>query len=198
MLLAQSCLTLCDPMDCSLQAPLSMEFSRQEYCSGLPGPSPGQQCESAMSIHMSLPSWACLPLPHPALQVITEHGAGLPELRSSFPPAIYFTHGGGDCQCHPPSSSRPLLPSPWPQSVLYFRARHFCQDTQMASRHTTYRPSSGFLMPINRGCHKRLGVTLRTYPVMSSLLQVFCKFWWKGYRCFCHSYNCYLQWVLKL
>ena len=28
----QSCLTLCDPMDC--QAPLSMEFSRQEYWSG--------------------------------------------------------------------------------------------------------------------------------------------------------------------
>ena len=31
----------CDPMDCSLQAPLSMGFSRQEYWSGLPFPSPG-------------------------------------------------------------------------------------------------------------------------------------------------------------
>ena len=38
---AQSCLTLCDPMDCSLQAPPSMGFSRQEYWSGLPFPSPG-------------------------------------------------------------------------------------------------------------------------------------------------------------
>ena len=38
---AQSCLTLCNPMDCSLQAPYSMEFSRQEYWSGLPYPSPG-------------------------------------------------------------------------------------------------------------------------------------------------------------
>jgi len=29
VLVIQSCLTLCDPMDCSLcQAPLSMEFSR--------------------------------------------------------------------------------------------------------------------------------------------------------------------------
>ena len=28
------CLTLCDPMDCSPQAPLSMGFSRQEYWSG--------------------------------------------------------------------------------------------------------------------------------------------------------------------
>ena len=38
---AQSCPTLCDPMDCSLSVPLSMEFSRQEYWSGLPFPTPG-------------------------------------------------------------------------------------------------------------------------------------------------------------
>ena len=39
---AQSCPTLCDPMDCvAHQAPLSMGFSRQEYWSGLPFPSPG-------------------------------------------------------------------------------------------------------------------------------------------------------------
>ena len=41
VLVAESCLTLCDPMDCSLQAPLSMEFSRQEHWSGLPFPFPG-------------------------------------------------------------------------------------------------------------------------------------------------------------
>ena len=41
VLLAQSCLTLCDPIDCSLPGSLSMEFSRQEYWSGLPLPSPG-------------------------------------------------------------------------------------------------------------------------------------------------------------
>ena len=40
VLVAQPCLTLCDPMD-SNQAPLSMEFSRQEHWSGLPCPSPG-------------------------------------------------------------------------------------------------------------------------------------------------------------
>ena len=34
--------TLCDPMDCvAHQDLLSMEFSRQEYWSGLPFPSPG-------------------------------------------------------------------------------------------------------------------------------------------------------------
>ena len=37
---AQSCLTL-HPMDCSCQAPLSMESSRQEYWSRLTFPPPG-------------------------------------------------------------------------------------------------------------------------------------------------------------
>ena len=40
-LVTQSCLTLCDPLDCSHQAPLSMGFPRQKYWSGLPFPSPG-------------------------------------------------------------------------------------------------------------------------------------------------------------
>ena len=36
---SQLCPTLCDPVDCSL--PGFMGFSRQEYWSGLPFPSPG-------------------------------------------------------------------------------------------------------------------------------------------------------------
>ena len=38
---AQSCLTLCDPVDCTHQAPLSGEFSRKEYWSVVPLPTPG-------------------------------------------------------------------------------------------------------------------------------------------------------------
>ena len=38
---AQPCLTLCNPMDCSPPGSSVMEFSRQEYWSGLPFPSPG-------------------------------------------------------------------------------------------------------------------------------------------------------------
>ena len=34
-------LTLCNPMDCTHQAPLSKGFSRQEYRNGLPCPPPG-------------------------------------------------------------------------------------------------------------------------------------------------------------
>ena len=42
MLVAQSFPILCNPMDyIANQSPLSMEFSRQEHCSGLPFPSPG-------------------------------------------------------------------------------------------------------------------------------------------------------------
>ena len=37
----QPCPTLCNPWTVTCQAPLSMGFSRQEYCSGLPFPSPG-------------------------------------------------------------------------------------------------------------------------------------------------------------
>ena len=41
VIFAQLCLTLCDSMDCSHQASLSMGFSRQEYWSRQPFPSPG-------------------------------------------------------------------------------------------------------------------------------------------------------------
>ena len=42
MLAAHLCSTLCDPpWTVACQAPLSMGFSRQEYWSGLPFPSPG-------------------------------------------------------------------------------------------------------------------------------------------------------------
>ena len=43
---AQSCPTLCNPMDCGL--PLSIEFSRQEYWSGLPFPTPGNLPDPAI------------------------------------------------------------------------------------------------------------------------------------------------------
>ena len=40
-LVVQSCPTLCDPVDVACQAPLCMEFSRQEYFDRLPVLSPG-------------------------------------------------------------------------------------------------------------------------------------------------------------
>ena len=48
-LVAQLCLTLCDPMIVALQAPLFMGFPRQEYWSRLSLPSPGIKPMSLMS-----------------------------------------------------------------------------------------------------------------------------------------------------
>ena len=45
VLVAQSCLTLCDPRDCNPPGSTSMEFSRQGFWSGLPFPSPMQESE---------------------------------------------------------------------------------------------------------------------------------------------------------
>ena len=55
MLSHSSCVWLCDPMDCSLQTPLSLGLSRQEYWSRLlcpptgDLPEPGTEVESLMS-----------------------------------------------------------------------------------------------------------------------------------------------------
>jgi len=67
---AQSCLTLCDPWTVAYQAPSSMEFSRQEYWSGLPFPSPLASTEPpnespwSMTIYVTtlLSNRQCLPI----------------------------------------------------------------------------------------------------------------------------------------
>ena len=43
---------LCDPMDYSHQAPLSMGFSRQEYWSGLPCLPPGIFLTQGLNLHL--------------------------------------------------------------------------------------------------------------------------------------------------
>ena len=65
MLVAQLCLTLCDTLwTVAHQVPLSMEFSRQEYWSGLPFSLPGDLSDPGI-VSASLP-WqkASLPLSH--------------------------------------------------------------------------------------------------------------------------------------
>ena len=63
-LVATLCLTLCDPVDSSPQAPLSMGFSRQEYWDGLPFHSPGGFPDPG--IKPKSPAWQadCLLLSH--------------------------------------------------------------------------------------------------------------------------------------
>ena len=68
---AQSCLTLHNPMDYSLTAPLSMGFTRQEYWSGLlflsPGdlPNTGIEPTSLMSLALAGRFFTTVPLRKP-------------------------------------------------------------------------------------------------------------------------------------
>ena len=64
MLIAKSCSTLCDPGDCSRQAPLSMEFSKQEYWSGLPFPSPGDLPDPGTGLGLPQCRWILYHLSH--------------------------------------------------------------------------------------------------------------------------------------
>ena len=56
----QLCLTLWDPMDCSLSAHPSIGFSRQEYCIGLLCPPPGDPPDQCL---LHLPHWQASSLP---------------------------------------------------------------------------------------------------------------------------------------
>ena len=50
---AQSCLTLSDPMTAAYWAPPSTGFSRQEYWSGVPSPSPTVECSYTEFDHVN-------------------------------------------------------------------------------------------------------------------------------------------------
>ena len=62
--LAQKCLILCNPTDCSPQAPLSMGLSRQEYWSGLPFPPPGDLLDPGIEPVYPVLQVDSLPLSH--------------------------------------------------------------------------------------------------------------------------------------
>ena len=60
----QSCLTLCDPVNCSPPAPLSMGFFRQEYWSGLSFPPSGDHPDLGIEpASLTSPAWQAMSLP---------------------------------------------------------------------------------------------------------------------------------------
>ena len=61
---AQSCLTLCDLVDCSHQALLSMGFSKHEYWSGLPCPPPRDLPDPGIELKSPAVQADSLPLSH--------------------------------------------------------------------------------------------------------------------------------------
>ena len=64
VLVTQPCPALCNPMAVVHRAPLSMGFSRQEYWSGLPFPSPGDLPDPGIVPGSSVLQVGSLPLYH--------------------------------------------------------------------------------------------------------------------------------------
>ena len=60
VLVSQSCLTLCNPMDCSPPGYSSMEFFRQEYWNGLPFPSPGDLPDPCVCVYVYIYVCVCV------------------------------------------------------------------------------------------------------------------------------------------
>ena len=60
VLVSQSCLTLCNPMDCSPPGYSSMEFFRQEYWNGLPFPSPGDLPDPCVCVYVYICVCVCV------------------------------------------------------------------------------------------------------------------------------------------
>ena len=77
----QSCLTLATPYTADHQAPLSLGFSRQEYWSGLPFPSPMHACMLSHFSHVRL----CVTLWTAAHQVPLSMGFSRQEYWSGLP-----------------------------------------------------------------------------------------------------------------
>ena len=100
----QSCPTLCDPIDVSHQAPLSLGFSRQEYWSGLPFPSPMRKVKSLSRVRPSATPWTS------AFQAPLSMGFSRHEYLSGVPlpsPSVYMSM----------LLSQFILPFPSPQYV---------------------------------------------------------------------------------
>ena len=74
MLVIQSYPTLCDPMDRACWAPLSVEFSRQEHCSGYPFPSPGNLLNQGLNPILLYYRQILYHLSHQGIPIIREQG----------------------------------------------------------------------------------------------------------------------------
>ena len=89
VLVAHSCPTLCNPTDCTAQAPLSMGFSRQGHWSGLPCPSAGDLPDAGIA-PTSLRSPARQVGSSPPVPPGTQDGGTEPGRRSEPSPQVFF------------------------------------------------------------------------------------------------------------
>ena len=122
-----SCLTLCDPMDCYVAclAPLPMEFSRQEYWTGLPLatprdlPNPEIQPMSPALQADSLPSE---PSGKPDTRILVFH---ITETRHKMQKILYKRQGWNDSK--ELTSKAIFLPWLWFSFLSYTAVRLSCK-----------------------------------------------------------------------
>ena len=96
---------LATPWTAAHQAPPSMGFSRQEYWSGVPLPSP--------CIHLSPLYWMSPPTYSPSHPSRSSQSTKLSCALSRLPLASYFTHGSVYMSILSPNSSHSSLPLCW-------------------------------------------------------------------------------------
>ena len=153
VLVAQSCLTLCNPMDLAHQAPLSMEFFRQEYWTGLPFTSPGDFPDPQMEPRSPALQMAILPSEPPEKSQFSIYSKFLPSSLPTAPSQPWrlsedVNHHHSSWEITAVVSKRPLLlplffPSRekrWllPRCMGVKRASSFCllpQSTQQRTEH---------------------------------------------------------------
>ena len=106
------------PWTVACQAPLSMEFSRQEYWSGLPCPSPGIFPTQGLNLHLLLWQAGSLPAAPPGKLLIL----GIKKKKDKYPLLLSNSEGNDLTICHPSSPSATL------NTILYIKLECF-RDT---------------------------------------------------------------------
>ena len=151
---ARSCPTLCNPWTVAYQAPPSMEFSRQDYWSRLPFPSPGDLLDPGMEPES--PTWQADALPSEPpgnLKLLTESCVSLLRLTGF--------HCAPPCRAKQRSSSFPCTRSSvseipfgtgarrprcrhqrWGRETRLF-TKHACTWSETLGPHSEQRPRGG-------------------------------------------------------
>ena len=112
VLVAQSCPTPCNPRDCSLTGSSFMDFSRQEYWSGLPGPPPGDLLNPGIEPGSPALQADSLPSQPPRKPSLAAHFSS-GQFSSVTQLCPWLNHVTG--WPHEPQHTRPPCPSPNPR-----------------------------------------------------------------------------------
>ena len=121
----QSCPTICNPMDCSPPAPLSMGFSRQEYWNGLlclppedlPDPGIEPTCLTSPALAGRLITTSATWEAHGCPQACRKQGLGVGDPQKDWGQASPHAQAGGRACSLPPDRVGCWIPPPQSEST---------------------------------------------------------------------------------